>query len=69
MTGQDHSLPGKLIQIRSRELLLSLTPVLPKQADVTGPQVVAQNENDIWPIGPFCFSRCTQGRQSHNGEC
>ena len=47
MPCQDHALVGKLIQIRRRELLPSLSPVLPKHTDVTGAHIVTEDENDI----------------------
>ena len=63
MTGKDHSLPRKLIQIRRRKLLLSIAPILPKHPEITGAQVVAQDENDIGPGSCLGLGRRDNGQQ------
>jgi hypothetical protein len=62
MPCQDHALVGKRIQIRRRELLLPFSLILPKDTDVSGAQVIAQNENDV---GSVCCDQRT-GRYEPN---
>jgi len=70
MPAENHPLLRKSIHIRRRELLLSVTLILPKNPDVTGAQIVAENENDIGPVRCLRrFSRCTQWHQSRHEAC
>ena len=63
MTAKDHTLPGKLIHVCRREFLLSLACILPKHPEITGTQIVTQDEDNIWTFGLFRFGRHSQGQQ------
>ena len=62
MAGKNHPFPRKLIHIRRRKFLLSLAPILPKHPEITGAQVVAQDENDIGSGSRLGFGRRDSGQ-------
>jgi hypothetical protein len=64
MTGKDHALLRELIHVWRRKLLLPLACILPKDTDVSGAQVIAQNENDIGSGSRLGFSRSVQAEQN-----